>query len=264
MGESAAGTAELCYLNGVNYPLLFAIGCFVLLWGATLAGDWVRRKSAAITDDRRADSSLLLTATLTLLFFIIGFSFSMAVNRYDLRKASEQAEATAITTAYSRADLLPPQDATTVHGLLKQYLAQRLLYYTTRSGSGQGDIATQTIRLQNDLWSTVRPALPAIPPPLMGLLVTGINDVVTSQRNAQAAWLNRIPLSAWILMIVLGMTCCGLIGARARQTDRVAFLVVPVAVAVSLFLMADLDSPVGGAIRVNPDNLANLLRLLTP
>ena len=51
------------------------------------------------------------TATLTLLGLIIGFSFSMAITRYDLRKNYEEAEANAIGTEYVRAGLLPAADA---------------------------------------------------------------------------------------------------------------------------------------------------------
>jgi hypothetical protein len=96
----------------------------------------------------------------------------------------------------------------------------------------------------------------------MGLLVSGMNDVINSQRSSQAAWLNRIPVVAWALMATISIGCCWLIAYRARQTDWIAFLVVPVAVSVSLFLIADLDSPRGGAIRVAPQNLLSLSQSL--
>jgi hypothetical protein len=44
---------------------------------------------------------------MTLLALIIGFTFSMAVSRYDQRRTLEEAEANAIGTEYLRADLLP-------------------------------------------------------------------------------------------------------------------------------------------------------------
>jgi len=56
----------------------------------------------------------VLAASLTLLALIIGFSFSMAVSRYDQRKNYEEAEANAIGTEYLRANLLPADDATRV------------------------------------------------------------------------------------------------------------------------------------------------------
>ena len=62
-----------------------------------------------------------MTATLTLLGLIIGFSFSMAISRYDQRKVYEEAEANAIGTEYVRADLLPAGDAARVRALLRDY-----------------------------------------------------------------------------------------------------------------------------------------------
>ena len=64
----------------------------------------------------------MLAATLTLLGLIIGFSFSMATSRYDLRKNYEETEANAIGTEYLRADLLPQADAARTRALLRQYL----------------------------------------------------------------------------------------------------------------------------------------------
>jgi len=246
----------------MDYPLLVFVISFALMVLSARVGDAHRKRAGAPKEEGRADTGLLLGAILTLLFLIIGFSFSMAVSRYDLRKNCEQAEAIAIGTEYSRADLLAPADAAKVKTLLKKYLDQRMLYYTTRWPGRASEIAADTVRLQTELWSTLRPAIAAVPPPLMGLLVSGMNDVINSQRSSQAAWLNRIPVAAWVLMVTISTGCCWLIAIRARQTDWIAFLVVPVAVSVSFFLIADLDSPRGGAIRVAPQNLSSLSQSL--
>ena len=60
-----------------------------------------------VRKDEREDLDIVQTAILTLLALIIGFSFSMAVSRYDVRKTYWEAEANAIGTEYLRADLLP-------------------------------------------------------------------------------------------------------------------------------------------------------------
>jgi len=242
-----------------SFPLLVFLTSFAVLALTTRLADALRHKNAGVAkEDGRTDAGLLLSATLTLLYFIIGFSFSMAISRYDIRKNCELAEAIAIGTAYSRADLLAPADAPKVHSLLRRYLDQRLLFYTTRSPDQRSGIAAETVRLQSGLWTTVRPAIAAVPPPLMGLVVSGMNDLVNSQRNSEAAWLNRIPVAAWALMAVIAVGNCWVIGYRARRTDWLAFLIVPVAASVSFFLIADLDSPLGGTIRVNPQNLSNV------
>ena len=246
----------------MSFPILVFVTSLALMVLSTRVGDALRKRAGVPKEDGRSDTGYLLTVTLTLLFFIIGFSFSMAISRYDLRKNCEQAEAIAIGTEYSRADLLAPADAAKVQPLLKRYLDQRMLFYTTRSPGRASEITADTVRLQTELWSTLRPAIAAVPAPLMGILVSGMNDVINSQRSSQAAWLNTIPVAAWALMATIGIGCCWLIGYRARRTDWFAFLVVPVAVSVCFFLIADLDSPRGGAIRVTPLNLSSLSQSL--
>src|SRR5262245_47876093 len=102
----------------MDFPLLVFACSFSLLTLTIRLGDKLRKRADLSKDDGRSDSGLLLSATLTLLYFIIGFSFSMAISRYDLRKNCEQAEAVAIATAYSRAELLAPMDSPKVQELL--------------------------------------------------------------------------------------------------------------------------------------------------
>lgn len=247
----------------MNFPLVVFVTSVALLTLMAGVGDTLRKRIGAPTESVRSDSGLLLSAILTLLFLIIGFSFSMAVNRYDLRKNCEQAEVVAIGTIYSRADLLAPAEGAKVKELLKRYLDQRVLFYTTRSSDRASEVFVETVRIESELWSTILPAVAAVPPPLMGLLVTGMNDVVNSERTSRAAWLNRVPYGAWALMAIIAIGSCGLIGYRARHTDWLAFMIVPVAASVSFFLIADLDSPRAGAIRVSPQNLSNLAESLS-
>src|SRR5436309_10245878 len=116
----------------MNFPLLVFALSFVVLLLAALFGDTIRTKVHALKGEEHDDFDVVLSATLTLLGLLIGFSFSMAVSRYDQRKNYEEAEANAIGTEYVRADLLPAGDAREVRELLKKYLDQRLLFYTTR------------------------------------------------------------------------------------------------------------------------------------
>jgi hypothetical protein len=246
----------------VNLPLLVFALSFVVLVLSAKAGDALRKKSSGVREDVGHDFGVVLTGALTLLALIIGFSFSMAINRYDLRKNDEQAETTAIAIEYIRTNLLPPGDASRAQELLRNYLDQRVLFYTTRDQDQLEKIAADTAQLQNKLWSTVQFAISAVPPPLEGVVVTGMNDVVNSQLATQAAWRNRIPVSAWVLMVAISIGCNTLIGYRARRTDWLVFLILPIVVSISLFLIADLDTPRGGAVHVSPQNLIGLSQSL--
>jgi hypothetical protein len=118
--------------NLLDFPRPFFALCLVVLWLSAYTGAYLRRRRRTLEEAEREDLGVVLSATLTLLALIIGFSFSMAVGRYDQRKNYEEAEANAIGTEYVRAGLLPTAEATKVRELLRSYLDQRVLFYTTR------------------------------------------------------------------------------------------------------------------------------------
>jgi hypothetical protein len=240
-------------------PLVFAVS-LVVLWLSAQAGAHLRGRWRELEGALRDDLGVILAATLTLLALIIGFSFSMAVSRYDQRKNLEESEANAIGTEYLRASLLPAADAMKLRRLLTNYLDQRILFYTTRSGQQLNQINASTARLQDDLWSAVDASAAARPTPIVALVVAGMNDVLNAQGYTQAAWWNRVPTSAWALMAAIAISCNLLLGYTSRRPDDKArrFFILPLLVSISFSLIADLDSPRGGLIRVRPQNLMSL------
>src|SRR6202034_4820953 len=140
--------------SALNYPFLIFAITFVVLWLTALFGARMRhRQHALMDDDLRSDFGVVQAATLTLLGLIIGFSFSMATGRYDLRKGYEESEANAIGTEYVRADLLPAAEGAQVRSLLKQYTDLRIRFYKTHDGEDLRQINLETARMQNDLWA---------------------------------------------------------------------------------------------------------------
>jgi hypothetical protein len=247
-----------------EYPrLLFAVS-FVVLWLATQIGAEVLRRWRDLENDVREDFNVILAATLTLLGLIIGFSFSMATSRYDQRKTLEEAEANAIGTEYVRADLLPAADGAKVRALLKNYVDQRILFYTTRDEQQLRQIDARTAQLQTELWSAVVSPAASQPGPIVALAVAGMNDVLNSQGYTQAAWWNRIPVAAWGLMGAIAIFANLLLGYGARnpKAQRGLHMVLPLMVSISFFLIADIDSPRRGVILVHPQNLITLAESL--
>src|SRR5215469_16844727 len=101
-----------------NMPFLYFLPTVFCLWLAARVGVALRRRRP-LADDEKEDFGVVQAATLTLLALIIGFSFSMATTRYDLRKNYEEAEANAIGTEWVRAGLLPASDAAAVRAQLR-------------------------------------------------------------------------------------------------------------------------------------------------
>jgi hypothetical protein len=201
-----------------------------------------------------------------LLALIIGFTFSMAIGRYDQRKVLEEAEANAVGTEFLRADLLPPKLAASTKESLRSYLDQRILFYSYQDQETGQAINRRTSELQQALWNDLLPLMRSQANPMNSLITSGMNDVINAEGYTQAAWWNRIPLMAWGLMAAIAI-CANLVvgyGAENFKGNKGLFMLLPLIIAISFFLIADIDSPRGGIIKVEPRNLMQLKKSLNP
>ena len=243
-----------------DFPLLVFVLSLAALWLCALLGTVMRRSHDARGEKWHGTFTIVLTASLTLLGLIIGFTFSMAVTRYDMRKSYEESEANAIGTEYLRAGLLPASDAAMTRVLLRSYLDERILFFHTRDNERLGQINERTTQLQGQLWSTVQNAALAQPSALTSLAAAGMNDVLNSQGYTQAAWWNRIPPAAWLLVALIALMCNFMLGyvAIGPNPRNLMLVVLPLLVSIALFLIADIDSPRSGVIRVSAQNLLSV------
>lgn len=138
-----------------DHPLLVFTLSFAALWTAIRVGASRAKVARRSVGDAREGLRVVLGATLTLLGLIIGFSFSMALGRYDQRKTYEEAEANAIGTEFLRVELLPAETAAAAKALLREYIQQRIAFYEERDDA---------------------------------LATAGMNDVLNAQGYTQAIW----------------------------------------------------------------------------
>jgi hypothetical protein len=131
-------------------------------------------------------------------------------------------------------------------------------FYLARRQQQISQINADTEKLQSELWSGVFHPANTQPTAVIALAVSGMNDVLNSQGYTQAAWWNRIPVAAWGLMGLIAIACNLLQGYGERGNSVLVLLILPVILAIAFFLIADIDSPRGGVIRVLPQNLLAL------
>jgi hypothetical protein len=248
----------------MNYPLLIGIITVACLWATARLGAELRRRMKPLDESHDEEYRTVLGATLTLVGLLIGFSFSMAISRYDVRKDYEEEEANAIGTEYLRAELLADPVRTRVQTELVQYLDLRIMRYEAHASVNSAELMSNTAKMQEQMWNEVKDAATARTDPVVATVVTGMNDVINRQGYTQAARWNRIPLPAWGLMACISLFCCFLIGFDEKRPRNYQLLIIPLAIAVSFLLIADIDSPQGGLIRVAPQNLIALADSLKP
>jgi hypothetical protein len=250
--------------GATDHPPIFFVFSLLVLWLSARLGATLLKGRRALGEEAHRDFDVIQASSLTLLGLIIGFSFSMAITRYDLRKSLEEAEANAISTEFMRADLLPAASAAEMRALLTRYTDQRILFYRVSDGRELQQINAATAQIQTRLWSSVTAPAVAQPTPIAALVVAGMNDVLNSQGYTQAAWWNRIPIAAWAMMILIAVCCNAMLGYGIRNAEGkgVMLLIFPLVVSVAFTLIADIDSPRGGVIRVVPQNLMSLAETL--
>jgi hypothetical protein len=246
----------------VDLPLLLFVVSFGLQWAAARAG--VRLRSRRKTPDT-ADSSDFETArnvAFTLLAVIIGFTLSMSVSRFDQRKSCEEAEANAIGTEFSRLELLPTETTVAGQALLRDYLRLRLASFSGQDPQASERLNVETERAQTKLWEVVAHAAASQPTPVTALAIAGMNEVIDSQGFMLAAWRNRLPLAVWGLTVLVAIGASFLFGFGASRNSATTLWVLPLSISIAFLLIAEIDSPSSGFVRVQPENLLSAARTI--
>jgi len=175
------------------------------------------------TDEaNRTHVNALQAALLGLLALLLGFTFAMAVSRFDTRKSLVLAEANAIGTVGLRASLLPPAERLPFLSDLRDYVDARLMFYDAGTDKQRIDASiSRTTKIQNQLWTIAAAAAAgesnSIP---FGLLLQSLNELFDLAEQRQVALENRVPES--VLYLLFRRDCGGagfyLLRLRTRRT----------------------------------------------
>jgi hypothetical protein len=224
-------------------------------------GEIAHRRSE---QEKESTVSAFAGAVLGLLAFILAFTFSIATNRYDTRKALVRDEANAIGTAYLRTDFLPEADRARAKQLFKEYLDRRVDFALAGTFDPAQFEAMQphTQRIQKELWDmAVTNARKDMDSDVAALYIESLNEVfdIHSLRVAVGGF-SRIPLGIWSVLVgltVLGMLGVGYQTGIAGSNRSVATVLLALAFAIVICVIATLDRP-GGYITVSQQPLVDL------
>lgn len=248
----------------LNDPGWLSVVLIVLLLVAAQAGAFLgRRQEPAPTKDVRGLVDSLQATVLALLGLLLAFTFSMAADRYETRRALVLAEANAIGTAHLRALGLPEPAAGAVRAHLVDYVDARLAFYAAgedRARIEAADARAQAI--QAVVWSRAmeeaRREPTALPP---ALLLAALNDVIDLYEARIIAMEGRVPGPIlWMLMLVavIGIGTVGYSYGLLRHSPHVATALLALLVAAIVFVILDLDQPRQSLIPVSQRSMMDL------
>jgi len=259
-------------LFGLNEWLIFAIVIVLFLSANEIGFRLGWRTQSKSNEPTRSQVNMLQAASLGLLALLLGFTFSMALTRFDTRKQLVLEEANAIGTTYLRAQLLPDQARTEVSNLLRRYVDVRLEFY--RAGINQNSLQwvdDDKGKLHSALWSyaiaTGGQDPRAIP---TGLFIQSLNEVIDLHAKRVTAMENHVPESIFVLLLLVATLSLGLVGYGAgmgRDRNVLPTVISVILIALVILLIMDLDRPRRGLIKVSQQSMVHLqesLKRITP
>ena len=211
-------TAAMQFL--LNHPLLFCPVVVLFLFAGSLSGSWIRARRPAAVEQNSGSFKTLEGAVLGLLALLLGFSFAMAVNRYDLRKQLEVEEANAIGTTWLRTDTLAEPARGAERQLLKQYVPARLEFVAAGNDADavQHSLA-QSSELQARIWAIAAGDTATHRDPVTALFVSSLNDMIDVTEKRTAALENRIPAMTWAMLLFMGFVSSCLLYTSPSPRD---------------------------------------------
>jgi hypothetical protein len=227
----------------------------------------VRRRDPR--DKTANDEVQVLSAALVLLGLLLGFTFSMALSRYDERRVEVVQEANDIGTAWLRAGLYEGEAARQLQAKLHAYARTRVA--DSRIGDTEGayvDLQIEGAQLRTQIWAlTDAVTAPDRATPQAASLVSAINAVLDTATRREAAIAERIPGQVMGLLIVYSVIAAALLGyvfGAYGSPHRVTGLVLFTLLSMTLVLIIDLDRPQGGGVRVNQQPMRDVVAQTAP
>ena len=244
-------------LTSVELGLLLVAIVFGATGGAVMLGRRHRQRS-----EMREPFAVLQGALLGIVGLILAFGLSLAVGRYQDRRAAVVDEANAIGTTYLRAQMLAEPVRGRSLALLVQYTDQSIQLSSAVPGSAKAKaiIATQNV-LQRRLWGLAGQAVAAAPVDTAPrLYIETLNEMIDSQGVRVAGLNNRVPTEVWLLEILGAATAVAMLAFYLSVLGRGLLTVMIAAglVTMLLFVSFDLDRPTRGRITVPNTPLVSL------
>jgi hypothetical protein len=247
----------------------FELGLFLfgVLLAATGLGIFLGHRARHLADSLKEPFGILQGALLGLVGLLLAFGLSLAVSRYEDRRANVVSEANAIGTTYLRAQTLPEPIRSRSLNLLVRYAHTALGVSDNVPGSdGMRQAVASEAQTQQQLWRLAGKALENAPTASAPrLYVETLNDMIDTETARVAALGNRVPTAVFVLEIVGAAIALGLLAAYLAIAGRGVLAVVLASglVAFLLLVTADLDRPTRGLIRVPDTVLADQLESMS-
>lgn len=223
-----------------------------------------RRKQSSSNEATRGHINAIQSSLLGVLALLLAFSFSLALQRFDIRTVAVVDEANAIGTTFLRAQLLPASVRSESQTLVQRYIDLRVRA-STISLDREADrdvLLAESDQILDSLWNLARQAAAEDPSPVTsGLYIQALNETMDAYGRRDAALKTHVPEAILILLFCAYAMTGGVVGYAAgvagHRPSMVSYLLVVLITGLA-FIIIDLDRPRRGMITVDHTSLIEL------
>jgi hypothetical protein len=213
--------------------------------------------------ERLSQVTTAQASMLGLLALFLGFSMSMADNRFDARRRIVMQEALAVGTTYLRTDFLPEPQRSHSRQLVRDYVHARIAYY---HNDDHGVATARAQEIQAALWANVVAVAPTHNTELVSSYVSILNEMIDLESARAVTLKARVPWTVHFLLVLVAVIAIGVNGyATGLQRIRIpmSLVLLPALVAVACFIIVDLDRSRAGFISTGNLPMERLERSIT-
>ncbi|GAA0647433.1 hypothetical protein [Brevundimonas lenta] len=245
-------------MNSLNTWPIWLSGVVILFLCLLAAYGGLRlRRRDTRRDEARGEAyddtyeGYIVSGVLGLLALLMGFTFSMAVDRYDARRSLVLEEANAIGTTYLRTQLLEEPHRARISGLLVAYTDNRVAISKIHHPN---DDARRRVeendRLITELWAATASAFQTIKGmDFSSSYLESMNSLIDLDTSRKVARIVRVPAEVFLVLALYMIVTAGVMGyvliGRRGQWSGVWLLVL---LTMALMLIMDIDRPGRGGI----------------
>ena len=220
------------------------------------------RKGSA--DAENSEQAITLSSVLGLLALLVAFTFSIALDRFDTRRANVLLEANAIGTTYLRAQLLDQPHRARISKLLTDYTDVRLAAATAAPGPQQRALLATSDRLIVDLWAATVAASPSMRPySLSHSFLDTMNNLIDMDAVRKAGRQAHVPAAVFLSLFLYQFVAAAVIShvVSGRTSRRIAWVLFGL-FGLLLVLIIDIDRPTSGTIAESQEPMLQLQAFL--
>jgi hypothetical protein len=244
------------------------LGLAALMLVACEAGFWLGRRSATSAHPKALENAMSWqAAVLGLAALLIGFTFAMAVTRFDRRREVLVGEANAIAMTFHRSELLDADVGDVIRRLLRHYVDLRVELFDGSTDPKRAAVLEQaSTEVQSQIWERlVRVARDDPHSITVGLTLQAANEMFERAAERRAGREIPVPPTVFLVVILVSAIAVASIGyPLGLGSARMSFgmLVIPLLVAGVIMLVLDIASPSVGVVRVPDFPMLRLRELL--